>query len=74
MDRDKILLDMAGDVKATRVEVKSHGRQLETIFKLMNEGGCTTGKSNAVAIKWMWAIGSIVTVALFFVIGYFHLG
>ena len=74
MDHEEILMEIHGNTKTLMERTENHGKQLETVFGLMNSGGCSTGRANAVAIKWMWGIGSIVTGAIFFVIGYFHIG
>jgi len=74
MTEKDILRDMHGDIKAMAVDVKNHGKQLDTVFELMNGGGCATGRANAVAIKWLYAVGGIVTTGIMGVIAFFHLG
>ena len=77
MDDDKIvglLVELTEKVGKVQSSVETHSNQLGMIFSKINEGGdhCPQGARNATAIKWLYAVGSIVTTAVFGVIAFFH--
>jgi hypothetical protein len=51
---------------------EAHGRQLDDIHKIMNNGGCSKGKKNGTDIKWIWTIGTIVAGGIIGAIGFLH--
>jgi ribosomal protein S7 len=74
MTEEEILRDMHGAIQRIDERTEMHTRQIGTIFSMMNSTGCSAGRSNQVAIRWLWTIGSLVTMAIFGVIFYFHVG
>jgi hypothetical protein len=74
MTEKELLRDLHGMVERIDERTEMHSRQIGTIFSMMNGGGCASGRQNATAIRWLWTIGSLVTVAVFAVIAFFHVG
>ena len=54
-DKD-ILMEMHGDIKALKTDMEHTKNGVSTIFDLMNEGKCPTGRANKAIICWMWAV------------------
>jgi len=73
MKEHELLRDMHGLIQRLDERSETHTKQLGTIFSMLNNGGCGTGKQNAICIRWVWTVGGLVTTAVFGVIFYFHL-
>jgi hypothetical protein len=69
---NSVLREIDGKVNTLIERSANQGKQIETIFALMNGGGCSTGRANTTAIKWLWIILCGGFAAVFAVIGYFH--
>ena len=74
MTEEEILREMHGTIQRIDERTEMHTRQIGTIFSMMNDGGCSQGKQNATAIRWLWAVVCIGGVAIMGVIRFFHAG
>jgi len=68
-----ILMEIYSKVERIDERTELHGRQIGTIFSMLNSGGCATGKQNATTIKWIWTVVCLGGVCIMGVIGFFHL-
>jgi len=79
MDEDRIiglLMDIKAEQGAFKSTQENQSKQIGMMWSKLSEGGdhCPQGARNAVAIKWMYAVGSIVATGILGVIAYFHKG
>jgi len=77
MDEDKltdILMGIKEDVGELKASHSSQNKQIGMIWSRLAENGdhCAQGARNAVAIKWLYTVGSICIGALAGAIAFFH--